>query len=180
MPSRVTFVPHSISIRDVATYHQDTEASLRLFFTSVNPQLAVWFAGDTPSEVAAKLAARLNETDLRSSFAILSQLEAAFRIDYTQRCKRKKRDAVSKAFRALYKTHGCNVRLEDDIFATWRQEHPETKKLIGELQGAFKFRHWLAHGRHWTPKLGRKYDYRWIYTLADSVLADFPFYTRNS
>ena len=34
---------------------------------------------------------------------------------------------------------------------------------------AFKYRHWLAHGRYWEPKLGRIYDYYSLYDLAYSM-----------
>lgn len=33
----------------------------------------------------------------------------------------------------------------------------------------------LAHGRYWTPKLGRKYDFDQIYALAESIHQRFPF-----
>lgn len=176
MPDDLALTQRPAAIRNVAIYHQDTDASHRLFFSIDNPEFAVRFVGYSLSQVEAELLERLNETDLRSSFAILSRLEAAFRIDYAQRCKRRKRDAVSKAFRALYKTQGVRVRLEDDILETWRQERPEMNQLISELRGAFGFRHWLAHGMYWLPKFGRKYDYQWIYTLADGVFAVFPLY----
>jgi hypothetical protein len=151
MPKRVTLAQQAISILDVATYHQDADSALRLFFTGANPNFALRFVGKPPSEIDVELADRLNETDLRSSLAILTRLEAAFRIDYLQRCQKRKRDPVSRAFRALYKEQGRNVRLEDDIFVTWRKEHLQTGPLIGELVGAFKFRHWLAHGSYWQP-----------------------------
>jgi hypothetical protein len=79
------------------------------------------------------LANRLNETDLRFSLAILSRLEAAFRIDYEQRCEKKKRDDVSKAFLALHRKQRKKVQLEDQILDTWRRKHPETSQLISQL-----------------------------------------------
>ena len=124
--------------------------------------------------MTAELSDRLDETDLRSSLAVLSQVEAAFRLDFAERCEKKKYDSLSKAFIALYRKHRERVRLREDIFATWRQNHPETHQIISELNGAFKLRHWLAHGRYWKPSLGRKYDYQYIYNLADSVFENFP------
>jgi predicted CopG family antitoxin len=149
-----------------------------LFFTSSNPNFFLRFIGKSRSEIVAELDEWLFETDLRSSLAILSRLEAAFRIDYEQRCKKKKHDAISMAFRALYRKHRENVRLEEEIFATWRQKHPETAQLISELKGAFKFRHWLTHGTHWVPNLARKYDYQSIYLLADNVFENFQLHDR--
>jgi hypothetical protein len=104
----------------------------------------------------------------------MTRIEAAFRIDYRLRCRKKRTDGLSVAFRRLHKTYGERVSLEDTIFETWRSLHPGTSRLVGELKGAFRFRHWLAHGRHFQPKLGGKYDYQGVYLLAVNVLAQFP------
>jgi hypothetical protein len=170
MVRRVTFTQQPISILDVAAYHQDTEASLRVYFNVVSPYY--FRLGYSADEI---LNDRLEETDKRSSFVVLTFLEAAFRIDYSRRCQLRRRDELSRAFRYLYKTKRYNVRLDDDIFATWQEIYPINKKLIGDLRGAFIFRHWLAHGRHSVLKIGCKYDYQSIYALADAVFATFPF-----
>jgi uncharacterized protein YutE (UPF0331/DUF86 family) len=173
---RVTFPTQSFSLFDVAAYHRDTDASLRVYFADVHPKFSIRFTGYLLEEVIDELTDRLDETDRRSSLAVLSHVEAAFRVDYLQRCQKRKRDSLSKVFRVMYKNRGISVRLEDDIFEAWRRAHPLTAQLISELRGAFKFRHWLAHGSYWTPKLGRKYDYQSIYALADSALASFPLF----
>ena len=64
------------------------------------------------------------------------------------------------------------MRLDEDIFETWRQKQTSSRGLIGDLRGAFKFRHWIAHGRYWEPKLGRKYDFDSVYDLADIVFGN--------
>ncbi len=112
MPKRITSARQPVSLLDLAIYHQDTEASLRLYFTSANPNFVARFAGDRPSDVAAKMAERIDETDMRSALAIMARIEAAFRVDYQQRCDRKKPDPVSIAFRALFRDRGRNVRLD--------------------------------------------------------------------
>jgi len=56
--------------------------------------------------------------------------------------------------------------------------YPDMSSLIGELKGAFRFRHWLAHGRYFQP--GRKYDYRGLYVLAINVLTNFPLVPENT
>jgi hypothetical protein len=174
MGNQVTFESRRVSIPEIAAYHEDVDASLRLFFTRSNPNFELRFFGKNNGEIAIELADRLNETDLRTSLAILSQIEAAFRVDYGQRCKTKKKDAVSKAFNKLYRKNRERVSLEDHILAIWREKHPEKMQLLSELKGAFKFRHWLAHGMYWQPNLARKYDYQEIYALADNVLEAFP------
>lgn len=174
MPKRITPARQPVSLLDLAGYHRDAELSLRLYFTPINPDFVVLFATDLPSDVAAKLTDRIDETDMRSALAIMARIEAAFRVDYLQRCERKKPDPVSIAFRALFRDQRRNVRLDEDIWEVWRGHHPSTRPLIGQLRSVFKFRHWLAHGRYW--RVGRKYDFQTLYILADGVLASFPLF----
>jgi hypothetical protein len=175
MPKRIAPARQPVSILDLADYHRDAEASLRLYFTQANPNFIARFAGRLASEVEQELADRLSETDMRSVLAIMARIEAAFRIDYQQRCEKKKPDPVSIAFRALFRGQGRNVRLEDDIWEVWRQSHPSTRPLVSQLRSAFKFRHWLAHGRYW--QVGQKYDFQALYILAEGVLSSFPLYS---
>ena len=75
---------------------------------------------------------------------------------------------------------GLRVSLEGDIFSAWKQNSTASASTIAELTGAFRYRHWLAHGRYWVPKLGKKYDYEGVYSLADSVFHNFPFFAVQS
>jgi len=122
------------------------------------------------------LGERVEEADLTSSLTVLAAVEAAFRIDYLKRCYGKKKDPVSRALRGIYKKKQEKASLEDEIFEAWISNSSGTRTLIGELRGAFRFRHWLAHGRYWTAKLGRRYDFDDVFTLADQTLQSFPFY----
>jgi hypothetical protein len=158
MPKRVASILQPVSLPDIAAYQQDADSALRLLFTDTNPDFVLRFVGYRRVDIAAELTRRLDETDLRSSLTILARLEAAFRIDYKQRCAKKKPDPVSIEFRALSNAKGRKVALEDEIWEIWRNAHPSTRPLISELRSAFKFRHWLAHGRYW--QVGRKYDFR--------------------
>jgi hypothetical protein len=169
-----------LTIADIAEYHSDADASLRAYFSSLAPNFPVRFFGYTASELRTELDSRLEETDLRSALAVLARLEGVFRVDYEQRCKRRKRDQISKDFRDIFKHHKSiktHVRLDEEIFEVWKQYSFSTPSLIGELRGAFKLRHWLEHGRYWTPKFGRRYDYTGVYTLGTVTLQHFPFYS---
>ncbi|MGB7132439.1 MAG: hypothetical protein WBD59_16615 [Candidatus Sulfotelmatobacter sp.] len=64
--------------------------------------------------------------------------------------------------------------MDEDILEAWSEHSSGSRQLIAELRGAFNFRHWLAHGSYWVPKLGRKYDFNFVYSLADDVLEAFP------
>jgi hypothetical protein len=162
----------SSTIVEVAEYHNDVVASLKCFSKTSPSFISTRYFGRPPSEV---LAARIEETGLRSAFFVLTALEAAFRSDYLCRCQNKMKDDLSRAFRAIYKDRERNASLDEDIFETWKKKSPNPRRqLIGELRGAFNFRHYLAHGRYGEPKLGRKYDFNFVYSLADDVLNAFP------
>ena len=83
MPKLIAPVRQPVSLVDLADYHKDAESSLRLYFTPVNPDFTARFASNLHSEVQAKLAERLSETDMRSALAIMARVEAAFRIETT-------------------------------------------------------------------------------------------------
>lgn len=161
------------TIVEIAEYHNDVVSSLRLYFSEM---LRVSTSDFRSSDaIANRLASRLEETDQRSAFVILTSLEAAFRVDYEYRCKKKMKDDLSRAFRAIWTSRKTRVSLEEDIFEAWKDHSTASRQLIGELRGAFKFRHWRAHGSYWPPKLGRRYDFIFVYSLADDVLNTFPF-----
>jgi hypothetical protein len=148
--------------------------SLNLFFSSVSPHYRNRFAGYLAAEVRLELDDRLVELDRTTTMSLLAAVEAAFRIDYLQRCYQRKKDAVSRALLEIYQEKETKASLEDDILEAWKNNTIGSTKLIGDLRGAFKFRHWMAHGRYWTPKLGRKYDYTSVYSLASQALTSFP------
>jgi hypothetical protein len=58
----------------------------------------------------------------------------------------------------ITKKNENKVRLDKHILDVWRDRDGKTKSLIGDFRGALNYRHWLAHGRHWTPKRGQNYD----------------------
>ncbi len=175
MANRVTFSGLQLGLPEIAAHHQDLVSSLKLYFSADSPTYLLRFAGYAATEVTDELRERLDEVDLTSSLAALASVEAAFRIDYLQRYRRGK-DRVSRAFRNIYKAKQQWASLEDEIFAAWVDNSSVPRALIGELRGAFRFRHWLAHGRYWTPKLGRRYDFDDVFALADLTLHSFPFY----
>jgi hypothetical protein len=179
MGSSTPWAPQSLSIVEIAGHHNVVVSSLRLYFSEISPYYQERFFGYRPeeakTEAKGELDGHITETELRSSLAILACLEATFRTDYDYRCQKKLKDSLSRAFRNIYKNRKNRIGLEDEIFETWKEERPEFSQLVGELRAAFKLRHWLAHGRYWHPKLGRKYDFVSIYNLADAVFTNLPF-----
>ncbi len=174
MADRILFSGQHLELPDIVAQHTDIELSLRSYFSPASVSYTIRFADYVESEVKEELEIRLAEHDRTSIFAVLSTVEAAFRIDYLQRSYKKKKDPLSRGFRDLHSRKGSRASLEDEILDKWKEHSTVPGKLIGELKGAFKFRHWLAHGRYWEPKLGQKYDYDGIYLLAETILNSFP------
>jgi hypothetical protein len=123
----------------------------------------VRFFAMSADEVEEFFAARLDETDRQACLFLVASAEATLRVDFLQRVYHRKKDAVSRAFRDIYNRTACDhsrlkVRLDEDILETWAAIVPRAKARIGDLRGSLNYRHWLAHGRYWVPKLGRQYD----------------------
>jgi hypothetical protein len=174
MADRISFSGQHLELPEIITHHSDVESSLRGYFNPTSASYSIRFAGYDEAEVRSELEVRLVEHHRTTILTILSALEAAFRIDYLQRCYKKKKDPLSRGLRELHRKTGSRASLEDEIFDKWKEYTSVPNKLIGELKGAFKYRHWLAHGRYYEPKLGQKYDYDSVYVLAETILSSFP------
>jgi hypothetical protein len=168
--------PLFASLSGAAQYHYDVVDSLREYFSPNSPDSLASIDAFSEARVGARPADYMEETGLRSSLSLLTWIESAFQLDYQYRCRKRLRDDLSRAFRAISKRKPDYVSLEKDIFGAWSIYASEALPLIGELRGAFKFRNWLAHGRYWTPKLGRKYDFESLFFLADAVYANLSLF----
>ncbi len=171
MPDRVTFSSPP-DIEQLARYYDDVAKSLRLYFSPAAPSFSVRFANQRPDEIQSEMKERLHELEMATILIMFSAIEAAFRIDYIQRCYRREKDAMSKAFRHLHKKKGIRVSLEDEILEVWKKHTAGSGSIIGKLRAAFNFRHWLAHGRYWQPRFP-PYDYLAVYSLAQAAMTLF-------
>lgn len=152
----------------IVDHYIDSRAALRAYFGNPHADPAR-FTGASPADVARDLHERLAELELSQSLILLAAIEASFRIDFEKRCAGRKRAKLAKTFRQIRKTRGERIRLEEDILETWKAEGSLSRALIGDIKGALKLRHWLAHGRYWTAKLGRKYDFDSLVALAEAL-----------
>jgi hypothetical protein len=97
-----------------------------------------------------------SRTELLTMFELLATTEAILRIEFKARVTQRKKDALSRRFREIHKTRRDRVRLDEDILAVMKEEGMPAG-VVGAFRGALRLRHWLAHGKHWHPKLGRDY-----------------------
>lgn len=164
-------------LEDIFLYYQTSNSSLLLYRDSIiSGKIADEnYIALTKDELINIFNSHIDELEKTVSMNILSNIEASFRIDYSIRAKKRLKDPVSRKFRELYKNKEEKVHLEDEILAIWKQEHPEFKQIISNFKGALKYRHWLAHGRYWTPKLGKIFDIATVYTISEQINANMPF-----
>ena len=175
MYSRVTLTGNHPTSVDIAEQYDVSVKSMILYYSKVNPGFSTQFRFFTDDEVENEREDRLEETDTALALTLLASIEASFRVDYLRRCYRRRKDSLSRNFRELYKRKRRRVSLEDDLLEAWKRHAPVPSSLVGDIKGAFKYRHWLAHGRYWVQKLGRRYDFSNIYELACTVEKVFPF-----
>ena len=110
------------------------------------------------------------ELDYLAMLDLLAAAEAAIRLDFLNRVYERRKDDVSKHFRQLYKKQGHEVSLRDDILEAWKQLAPETRRAVGDFNGALNLRHWLAHGRYWAPRFGMEYSPGDVYDASHNLL----------
>lgn len=130
--------------------------------------------GMTEEEIAEYFEDTRRELDAAASLLALAEAEAVLRVDYLSRVQLKSKDPVSRTFRQLYRDKGESVRLDEDLLGTWTVHHSGCKSAVSEFRAALKLRHWLAHGRYWTPKLGRTYAPNDVFALAGRLFAKLP------
>jgi len=159
---RVSFSHQNLTFDEVLGHHIIVEKSVYAYYrTTMQPE----FVGYTLRELENELKNRMDEHDRTSCLSLLSAIEALLRMDYLQRCYEKEKDDISRKMRALHKQKGYRASLEDDILELWKQESA-SRETFSQAIAAFKYRHWLAHGRYWVPKLGREFDFDYLYALA--------------
>lgn len=116
------------------------------------------FLGLTADEVSERFDEVRAELELATVLLLLTESEAVLRVDYLARAYEKRKDAVSRALREVHRERGPHARLDEDLLETWLTCEPASSGGIREYRGLLKLRNWLAHGRYWSPKLGRAHD----------------------
>ncbi len=167
MARKVSFSNQELQVHEIDVHYTICAAALRAYYIGTNSA----FVGYTNNQLKTELHGRLEELNKSCSFLLLTVVEARLRIDYLKRCYEKRKDDLSRRFRKINKECGEKRErpdLSDDILDAWKQ-HGASAPLVSEIRGAWNYRNWLAHGRYWKPKLGRKYDYRGLFELTSAV-----------
>lgn len=156
-----------LTLPEIANHHVILEAALFDIFANPNHAVLLQYVGFSLSDVRSNTLAELSHT---SSLSLLACVEAALRVDYYQRVSARRRSPLSRALRKVSQEKAEYARFDDDILGAWKEHSGISKPIIKALRDAFKYRHWLAHGRYWPPKFGPMYDYQTVYDIADTFL----------
>jgi hypothetical protein len=131
------------------------------------------FKGLTQGEVKEFFYVQRGLLELLTMFQLLATTEAILRIEVKTRVAARKKDGLSRRFRELHKTSGDRIRLDEDILGALKEEGVPAI-IIAAFRGALKLRHWLAHGRHWHPKLGCGYAPGDIFDISRALIDAIP------
>jgi len=176
MSDKVSFSSASQTLEEISDYYKVMSEALRQYYNVADKDKLIppQFIGLTLKELEKELNERLNELDKNVSLSLLSAIEASLRIDYLNRVYQREKDDLSRVFREIHKKKANKASLEEDILSSWKKYHPECKSIFSDIMGALKYRHWLAHGRYWVPKLGRQYDFYSISIIAIRFYQNVP------
>jgi hypothetical protein len=165
---RIRFSEQQLTLDDVQAFYQEARVSIEQFLSQSSDALV---ARDEPECIATNLQGVLEELDHLSALSAMASLEATLRLNYLRRVYRRLRDPLSRAMRLLHHQKAHRARLEGDLIRLWRDEAHVREALLRGIARAFEYRHWLAHGRYWTLKLGYDHDFLTVLEIAGEFIA---------
>ncbi len=158
-----------LDIQQIDGRRRAVEAAIEAYYANSGQR----FLGYAQSAVLAEKNALLDELRRSTSMDVFGALEAAFQIDFLQRCHDREEDDVSRAFKKLYRNNRRPYVRLSAILVAWRENSSVPRQVvIKKLMDAFEYRNWLAHGRYLNPE--RRLNYDDVYLLAEATLAVFP------
>lgn len=165
------------SIEFIWSWYEDQKAGLfdyrnKIFrlFVFAPTILDAKFIGLTTDEFNLYFDESERELEHLVCFDLISATEAKLKNDFYNRIKKKKRNCdITDRFREIHKEKGDKVSLEQDIISVWKEELILEKAKFSNYIGLLNYRHWLAHGRYWTPNIGQDYDPLISYNISDKI-----------
>lgn len=165
------------SIEDIWSWYEDQKEALRDFNAKITsftptPQLTIddKFIGLTKNELSDYFKNSLDELEHLVALDIIAATEGTLKADFFSRVMEKDKHPLGREFRIIYKKKKNKVSLEEDIIEGWKKYVPESKSDFGDFLGLLYYRHWLAHGRYWTFKKGRRYSAFETYGIAEKII----------
>lgn len=135
--------------------------------------LVARFLGSNESEVDQSFENQRMELELLTMLVLLTTAEAILRIDFHKRVQNRLKDPLSRKYREIWRTRKDKVRLVQDLLEAVKEEVHQPS-VVSDFRSALKLRDWLAHGRHWHPKLGRNYSPGHVFDISRAIVNALP------
>jgi hypothetical protein len=97
----------------------------------------------------------------------IANAEAIVQRDYLHRINKRKKDPLSRLYRAMYSKSKL-VRLKD-IILEWPKATPSCRPIVNRFIDILRIRNWIAHGRYYTLR-GKLMDIETIRTRIEELL----------
>gem|GEM_PF-2451642 len=176
-----------LTLNEIVRYYSLSKESLIFLMNRIltgKSDILSEFIGYTEDELKEEFKRLQCEVEKCAVFNILTTLEAEFKIDFLIRVQKRYKCSISRKFRKLYKhykkQHRENkISLKEIILKSWKEEFPELRRVIDPYIEVLNYRHCLAHGRWWKPKIhvayDEKYDFDTVYGLAQNIYESISF-----
>ena len=174
--SIISFSEDEKSIEEIWNWYEDQIEALRDFRYKVisavsSPKIQVneKFFNLTLAEIEEYFSDSEEELEHLVSLNLVSATEALLRLDFLRKVEAKDKSDLGRIFRNIQKDKGNRVSLETDIIDNWNAIVSTSKTDFSNFIALLRYRHWLAHGRYWNPKLGRGYDALTTYAITEKI-----------
>lgn len=174
--TRVSLSGKEQSIAFIWSWYEDQREALFDFRTKIFTSVIVSssavhskFIGLTIDELNDYFKNSEEELEHLVCFDLISATEAVLRSDFYARVYNRDKSELGRTFRGLERDKGNKISLEYDIIDNWKEIVYARKTDFSNFLGLIGYRHWLAHGRYWTPKLGQQYTPSVTYNIAESI-----------
>lgn len=171
-----TFSGQELSIEFIWSWFEDQKEALMDFRTKVFKAITITgesvnskFFGFTIDELNEYFKKSTEEIEHLVCFNLISATEALLRSDFYTKVFNKDKSDIGRTFRELEKKKRNKISLEEDIIENWKETAISKKSDFSNFLGLLNYRHWLAHGRYWTPKLGQKYTPEITYEISENI-----------
>jgi len=114
------------------------------------------FIGFTINEYREEIDSIFIELDHAAAFSMLTAAEAELWRAYKHHGRGKNSGVIPSELRKLYAVHGDKLWDVEKVLDAWRLNTSQpSKSKFSAFKAAMKYRHWLAHGRHWMLRAQR-------------------------
>ncbi len=123
----------------------------------------------TVDEAKRFFARQAEHLDWVTMLGLLALAEGILRRDFDSRVKAKRKDALSRHYRDIQRRCKDRVTLRDHLLPALR-ECGAGSLTVDDFTSVLRLRDWLAHGRHWTPRLARNYTPEIVFDISRRLL----------